>query len=180
MSAGVREFALAPLPRQAWLFLSAIAAMALIGGLLLPRSEPLPAPAWLLAPFFVALLLVAPLLALRRRRIAVEGDALVVAASFYTRRVRIDALDLDHARIVDLGEHTGFKPMLGLNRFGVPGFQAGHYLLRNRQRAFCLLTARARVLVLPQHDGKVLLLSPEKPRDLLERLRELAAPHPRR
>ncbi len=180
MNAGTRAFALVPLPRQAWLFLAAIAAMALVGGLLLPRSEPLPAPAWLLAPFFVALLLVAPLLALRRRRIAVEGEELVVAASFYTRRVRADALDLDHARIVDLGEHTGFRPMLGLNRFGVPGFRAGHYLLRNRQRAFCLLTASDRVLVLPQRDGKVLLLSPEKPRDLLGHLRELAAPQTRR
>nr|WP_238346378.1 hypothetical protein [Luteimonas saliphila] len=168
------------MPRSVWLFLFAIAALALVGGLLLPRDESLPAPAWLLTPFLVALLLVAPLLALRRRRIAVEGDELVVAAAIYTRRVRVEALDLEHARIVDLGEHTALKPVLGLNRFGLPGFHAGHYLLRNRQRAFCLLTARDRVLVIPQRDGKLLLLSPDRPHDLLALLRELAGTQPRR
>ncbi|TYT25475.1 hypothetical protein FZO89_03905 [Luteimonas viscosa] len=180
MTARVVAFPPAPLPRRAWLFLLAIAALALAGGLLLPRDEALPAPVWLLTPFFVALLLLAPLLALRRRRITIEGDELVVAAALYTRRVRVDALDLEHARVVDLGEHTALKPVLGLNRFGVPGFHAGHYLLRNRQRAFCLLTARDRVLVLPQRDGKLLLLSPDRPRDLLAHLRELAATQPRR
>ena len=84
------------------------------------------------------------------------------------------------ARIVDLAEHTGYRPMLGLNRFGLPTYRAGHYLLRNRKRAFCLLTATDRVLVLPQRDGRVLLLSPERPRELLDRLRELASPPPHR
>lgn len=180
MSARVVAFPPAPLPQRAWLFLLAIAALTLVGGLLLVRAQQLPVAAWLLAPFFVALLLVAPLLALRRRRITVEGEELVVAAAHYTRRVRVDALDLGQARVVDLGEHTEFSPILGLNRFAVPGFHAGHCLLRNRRRAFCLLTARDRVLVLPQRDGVLLLLSPEKPRELLEHLRALAGASLRR
>src|SRR5690606_14144923 len=180
MKGVAREFPPSPLPRRAWLSVFSIAALVLAGGLLLPRGETLPAPAWLLTPLLVALLLVLPLQALRRRRIAVEGEELVVAAALYTRRVNVDALDLEQARIVDLDEHTAFKPVLGLNRFGVPGFQAGRYLLRNRQRAFCLLTARDRVLVLPQRDGRLLLLSPEKPRDLLAHLRELAGTQSRR
>ena len=36
------------------------------------------------------------------------------------------------------------------------------------------------LLVLPQRDGRVLLLSPERPRELLDRLRELASPPPHR
>ncbi|HRN60970.1 MAG TPA: hypothetical protein PK743_01820 [Luteimonas sp.] len=175
------EFPLAPLARAPWMWLLLPALAIVAGAWLLPQQpQDTPAPQWLAAPFMVALVLVAPLLALRRRRIAIEGRELVVAATFYTRRVSVDALDLDHARVADLAEHTGYAPMLGLNRFGLPGFRAGHYLLRNRQRAFCLLTARDRVLVLPQRDGKVLLLSPAKPRELLERLRELAAPTARR
>lgn len=176
-----RDFPLAPLRRPAWLTLVAIAAILVLLALALPQTRQLPAPAWLATPFFVALLLVPLLLALRRRRIAVDGRTLVVAATFYTRKADVDALDLEHARIVDLAEHTGFAPVLRLNGYNLPGFHAGHFLLRNRKRGFCLLTSRERVLLLPQRDGKaVLLLSPEKPRELLEALRELAAPPPRR
>lgn len=180
MTPSAREFEPAPVPRRAWGVLVAVTALLIAGLTLLAHREPLPAPAWLLAPALVTVLLVAPLLALRRRRIAVEGDELVVAATVYTQRMRLDAFDLDHARIVDLREHTALKPMLGLNRFGVPGLRAGHYLLRDRRRAFCLLTRFDRVLVLPQRDGKVWLLSPEKPHDLLEHLRRLAVPQPHR
>ena len=75
------------------------------------------------------------------------------------------------AAILDLDEHTEYKPMLQLGGFSLPGFSAGHYLLRNRNRAFCLLTARRNVLLLPQRDGKLILVSPEKPQALLDALR---------
>ena len=175
-----REFPLPPLHRAAWLVLLAIPVVVVAAALLFPETRQLPAPTWLIAPFFVALLVVPLALVLKRRRIAVEGRTLVVAATFYTRKVDVDALDLGHARIVDLAEHTEFAPMLKLNGYDLPRFRAGHFLLRNRSRAFCLLTRRERVLVLPQRDGKTLLLSPELPRDLLERLRELATPPPHR
>ena len=170
------EIPLAPLSRAPWLWLVVPALALLVGVWLQPPQAQTPVPARLLAPFAIALVVLVPWLALRRRRIAIEGRDLVVAAAFYSRRVSVDALDLAHARVVDLAEHTGYAPMLGINRFGLPGFRAGHYLLRNRQRALCLLTATGRVLVLPQRDGRLLLLSPEKPRELLERLRELAVP----
>lgn len=174
-------FPLAPLHRTAWLVLIAIPVAVVVAAVLFPETrQQLPAPGWLLAPFFVALLVVPLALALNRRRITLEGRTLVVAATFYTRKVDVDALDLGYARIVDLAEHTEFAPRLKLNGYNLPYFRAGHFLLGNRSRAFCLLTARDRVLVLPQRDGKTLLLSPERPRDLLERLRELATPPPRR
>jgi len=171
-----REFPLAPLHHAAWLVLLAIPVAVVIAALLVPQSRQLPAPAWLIPPFFVALLLVPLVLALKRRRITLEGRTLVVAATFYTRKVDVDALDVARARIVDLAEHTGFAPMLKLNGYGLPRFCAGHFLLRDRSRAFCLLTARDRVLVLPQRDGRTILLSPARPRELLEHLRELATP----
>ena len=115
-------------------------------------------------------------LALRRRRIILEGRELVVAAAFFTQRINIDALDLASARSVDLAEHTEFAPMLKLGGYDLPGFRAGSYLLRNRARAFCLLTTSDRVAVLPRRDGKFLVLSPEKPQTLLSALSELAAP----
>lgn len=175
MSSNTQDIALAPLPQQAWVFLVALAAALVLAGLLLPAGRMVPAPAWPVIPFGLALLLVPPALALGRRRLTIDGDRLVVAATFYIRRVPVHALDLERARVVDLAEHTEFKPLLGINRFDLPGFRAGHYLLRNRKRAFCLVTARERVLVLPLRDGRLLMISPLQPRDLLARLERIAS-----
>ncbi|MFT3762583.1 MAG: PH domain-containing protein [Pseudoxanthomonas sp.] len=139
-----------------------------------------PVPWWLVPPFACALLVVGPMIWVLHRRISIKDGSLVVAAGIGSRKQAIAGLALDKARILDLDEHTGFKPMLRLFGAGLPGYRTGHYLLRNRARAFCLLTCNERVLVLPQLDGKLILLSPENPQALLEKLRELAQETARR
>lgn len=173
-----REFPLAPLPRAAWLLLAGLAAATAV--LAVYSHSRAPAASWPGAPIFVILLHAGLLWALKRRRITVEGGELVVAATFYTRRVPVQSLALAKARIVDLAEHTELKPWLKTNGFGLPGFRAGHYRLHGNIKAFCLLTDDERVLALPRHDGSYLLLSPEKPQALLARLRELAGDDARR
>ncbi|KAF1709361.1 hypothetical protein CSC70_11175 [Pseudoxanthomonas kalamensis DSM 18571] len=135
-----------------------------------------PLPWWLVPPFACALVVIGPVILLLRRHISIENETLVVGAGLNTRKQPIADLVLEQARILDLDEHVELKPMLKLFGAGLPGYRTGHYLLRNRSRAFCLLTDRSRVLVLPQRDGKYLLLSAEKPRELLDRLRDLASP----
>lgn len=164
---------LAPLPRRAWIFLAALAAALALIGLLLP-ADTLPGPGGPLLPFGLALLMAVPALALRRRRVTIEGDQLVVAATFFTRRVPVSTLDLAHARTVDLAERPELGAWPGGPNVDLPGLRAGHCLLRNRQRAFCLVTARERVLVLPERGGRLLILSPLQPRETLERLRRIA------
>ena len=114
-----------------------------------------------------------------RRHIGLQGRELRITATLYRKRVPVDVLDLANARIVDLAEHTDLRPLLKTNGFGMPGFAAGHFRLRDMRKAFCLLTDRSRVLVLPLRDGTLLLLSPEKPQDLLQQLRKLADQDPR-
>ncbi len=173
-----QDFPLQPLHAASWAIMVAIVAAVAVGALFVPRHQATPMPFWL--PLLLVLAVAVPLLALRRRRIRLDGRELCVAATFYTRRISPDALDLDHARIVDLAERTELKPTLKTNGFTLPFFQAGHYRLRNRAKAFCLLTGRERVLALPQRDGRFVLLSPEKPQALLDALRRLAEAAPRR
>jgi len=104
-----------------------------------------------------------------RRRIVLENGELVVTSTFYRRRTTVSSLQLEQARIVDLAEHSQFKPGMKINGFGMPGFQSGHYRLGKR-KAFCLVTDPSRVLYLPTRDDRVLLLSPEHPRALLDAL----------
>jgi hypothetical protein len=182
-----QEFEVAPLSRAAQWFFPALW-LALVAVAFLLRHDTLfrqnphnPVPPWVMMIFGMALVAIGPFILLQYRRIRiVDGKLAVMAASIFTHTVAPAELDLDKARIVDLDEHDDLKPRLRLWGFGLPGFSAGHYLLRNRARAFCLLTRRERVLVLPRHDGKFVLLSPEQPKALLDRLRELAGATSRR
>ena len=99
-----QDFPVAPLSRLAWLVL--VLPAAIIIGLLLSGQQATPLPLWL--PFFIALLIVGLVLALRRRRIGIDGHELIVAATFYSRRVAVDALDLDKARIINREYHTNY------------------------------------------------------------------------
>jgi hypothetical protein len=172
-----RSFPLAPLHQGTWGLLVALwvvlLLLAFLGGPH-PQSPDNPVPWWVVVLFGTALLPAVLLSTLAHREIRLEGDTLVVAAALiFVRKVPIRDLALDKARVLDLDEHTEFKPMLRFGGFGLPGFSAGHYLLRNRSRAFCLLTTRRNVLLLPQRDGKVILVSPEKPQALLDALRTI-------
>ena len=177
-----QEFPLAPLRRSAWLPLVATWIVLMLLAYLVPdHQQPAsnPVPWWLVIPFATALPVVGPWVMLLHRHVRIDGDKLEVeTAIFFSRKLSVTELALDKARVLSLEEHTGFKPMLQLGGIGLPGFRAGHYLLRNRSRAFCLLTAWDKVLLLPQHDGKFILLSPDQPQALLARLRELAHQQP--
>lgn len=145
-----RDFALPPLAAATWLTLPGLSLLILASLLLVPDVGRDPSTPMLVTGAALGAILLVTLPALRRRRITLDDDRLQVAATFYTRDISVEALDLEQARIVDLAEYT---------------------LLRNRQRAFCLLIGRGRALLLPQHDGKLLLLSPREPQALLDALR---------
>jgi hypothetical protein len=172
-----REFAItAPDLRLAVpiLAVSLLVGMAGIG--LAARQAPL---AWL-AAIAIALILALIVWSLRRRHVVLDGDQLTVAAGFNTARVSIADLDHVDARIVDLTADKTLRP--GMKSFGtsMPGFHAGHFRLRNRSRAFILLTDKRKVLALPQRSGRMLLLSLERPQSLLDALRTMAETRARR
>lgn len=177
-----RDFPVAPLDRWTllglWLPMTSAMAIA-VGAVFWNSSEAVPRGLLFTLPFMLLVGVVLHVL-LRRRRIQLEHDQLRITATMFRRQVPVSALDLDKARIVNLDEHTELKPALKTNGFSLPAFTAGNYRLRNKAKAFCLISDRARVLVLPLRDGPLVLLSPEKPRELLDGLREVAASVPRR
>jgi Bacterial PH domain len=168
-------FPLAPLPRMTWPLLLGLWVLLLLAGFLASahqQSPHNPVPWWLVIIFGTALLPAVLASALAHRTITMEGHTLEIAGGLlFSRKLPVTDLALDKARVLSLDEHTEFKPMLQLGGFDLPGFKVGNYLLRNRKRAFCLLTARRNVLLLPQCDGKLILVSPEKPQALLDALR---------
>lgn len=170
-----RSFQVAPLRGHARLFAVAIAALPLLAivGLLpvLPAAERRELVA--LWPVLAIVALVGPLLmlAMARRAVLMEGGMLVVKAALHTRRVPVATLAPDRARVVDLDERTGLRPLLKTWGMALPGFHAGWFRQREGLRkVFYLLTDRRRVLWLPVSGGGDLMLSLERPQSLLDAL----------
>ena len=172
-----RDFPLAPLQSMVWplavLLLAALPVAIVVAVMFSPPQKQMPGGVAATLALVLAIT-VATLAMLKRRRITLDGGMLVVAATFYTRKTPVAALDLANARIASLDEHTELRPGMKTNGYALPGFSAGHFRLRNRAKAFCLLTNRQRVLVPPLRDGAFLLLSPERPQALLDALRNVA------
>jgi hypothetical protein len=171
-----RAFALPPLPKAAIVFAWLLGAglPAGIGAVLAWQArqgalEPLVA---LAGQAVVAVTVLAVVLPLWRRRIAFDGRRLRVEATYYTREAPLSDFALDQARVVDLREHAALRPALKSNGYALPGFQAGHFRLRDwKRKAFCLVTDPAKVLALPHADGSTWLLSFEHPQAVLDILR---------
>lgn len=183
-----REFAVATPPYDPRLMIAVLIALPelLIMAVLLAMQRPGHAALALQANTHITGILVVPvatvfagmilllLWAVRRRRIVLSDGVLDATATFYRRRLPVAALDLDKARIVNLDEHREWRPLFKTNGVGLPGLRAGWFRSRGFVKMFCLLTTRDRVLVLPELAGGVLLLSAERPQELLQALRETA------
>ncbi|GAB3089950.1 PH domain-containing protein [Lysobacter terrae] len=165
-----QEFAVQPVDaRLVWLLpgIALVAALAGIGVLL--AREP---SAWIALPVLIPSVAIIAV-ALRRRRVSLDDGLLTIAAGLNTRRIAPVEFDLTSARVVDLREHREFVPTIKLFGTRVPGLSAGHFWLRDRSRAFVLLTGKSRVLVLTERSGRRLLLSLARPQALLEALQSL-------
>ena len=170
-----RDFPLAPLTMRTWVLLGVVV-LAVAVSLLWSFHDHAATPERWLVPTVVVVIVLAILASIQRRGIALRDGMLLVRASLYTRKVPVAALRLDEARILDLDEHTQFKPLLKTNGYSIPGFHAGNFRLRSGDRAFCLLTGDGRALWLPRSDdSQSLLLSPERPQALLDALRSAQA-----
>lgn len=112
--------------------------------------------------------------AMHRHELTLSADSLEVKSSFYSRVVPLSELRLHEARVIDLDERTEFKPAAKSNGYAVPGFHSGHFRLRNREKAFVAIAGERRALWLPTVRDAGLLLQPQQPDALLNRLRELA------
>lgn len=180
-----REFAVVPPPYDSRLMIAVLAGlpMLIVVGVFVALGSRTSVPVGNTTVLLLTVLstsaifvfaIVLSLRAMQRRRIVLSDGVLDVTATFYRRKLPVAAFDLDKAQILDLDAHREWRPLLKTNGLGLPGLRAGWYRSRNFTRMFCLLTTWNRVLVLPEHAGGALLLSAERPQDLLQVLRETA------
>lgn len=125
----------------------------------------------------VALALIALWTVFCRRSVALEAGVLVIKAGLNTRRVPAMSIALERARIIDLDARSELLPGRMTLGASLPGYQTGWFRTRQWGKGFYLLTARRRVLWLPERDGPHLLLSLQQPQALLAALNALVPRH---
>ncbi|MFY2765202.1 hypothetical protein [Arenimonas sp. MALMAid1274] len=170
-----RRFELTPLGKMPILFALGFGALIPLGvavAMVLQVQEGRLDPmALLVIQAGVALVSLAVVLPIWRREAWFDGQRLKVRATWYTREAPLEQFDLDQARVTNLREQKEFRPLLKTNGYALPGLRAGHFRLRDRRKAFCLITDPTRVIVLPHRDGRVWLLSVQHPQAVLDILR---------
>ena len=171
-----KEFAVTAPPRDPRWFLALVMGLPMVGAAVviglsgIGGRSILPVVGALVATIFLVTFLLLGW-AGKRRAIAIDDGALDVLATFYRRRVPVQDIDLDKARIIDLREHAEWRPRLKTNGYALPGLSAGWFRTRDWTSLFCIVTDRQRVLVLPLRAGDAVLLSVERPTELLNALR---------
>jgi hypothetical protein len=135
-----------------------------------PQRTPVPWPAWLA---FASMPVIAGLLAMdmMRRDVRLDDSGLRLRTLPWRSTVKLADLDLERAEIVDLNARSELMPRAKIMGSRLPGYRSGIFRLRDKRRAWVLVTDTSRVLVLPRRDGTVILLSLQRPDALLDALR---------
>jgi hypothetical protein len=162
-----REFAVVPPDIRLLLVIVSVCVVAgIVGIALVARNNS--ALWWLL--LILPVVLAQFVIALRRLRIVLDDDTLRISAGFHSAKVKAADLDLQQAKIANLETATELRPRWQLFGSTIGRYRTGHFLLGGRRRAFVLLTTRDRVLALPMRNGRIFLLSLERPQALLDAL----------
>lgn len=109
------------------------------------------------------------LFALNRRALLLTDRELIIRAGFYGRTLPRSSLRPEAALEISLVEYRELGPLWRTNGISLPGFKAGWFRLRNREKALVLLTDPFKVTYLPTSEGYALLISTNA---LLAALRE--------
>lgn len=149
----------------AYLYFSSTASLA-------PEKARAQLPGLLLLLGLLALALGAILLALRRHALILTETELIFRTGFYARTLHRSSLRPEAALEISLIERQEFAPRWRTNGIGLPGFRAGWFRLRNKDKALVYLTDPFHVTYLPTSEGYVLLVSTTA---LLAALREPGA-----
>ncbi|HLU60803.1 MAG TPA: hypothetical protein VKZ99_00440 [Gammaproteobacteria bacterium] len=127
---------------------------------------------WMMAvptAIFVAALGSGITFAITRNHARLEHGRLRLRAAFYSRDLPVQELRLDEAEVLAPG-NARYAPSIRTNGIGLPGYQAGWFRARIRERLFVAVPRTPANLYIPTTQGYALLLAVEDPAGALRAL----------
>lgn len=135
------------------------------------------------APFVFLLVIALLLLALlallifaaysiRNTRFEVDEQGLRIAGGTYGRVIPREQIVSDGAMVINLNTQADLRPRIRTNGIGLPGYSAGWFRLKNREKALLHVTDPTRVVYLPTSQNYSILLSVSNPEEFLQAIRQ--------
>ena len=103
----------------------------------------------MLAPYFV--------------RFSIEAQSLKIRGDLWGRTIPLTELRVREARTLDWESDSAFRPVRRTGGASLPGYMGGWWRLANGSPALLFVTDRSRVVMIPEADGYVVLLTPDDP-----------------
>ena len=110
----------------------------------------------------------------RNSRVEIGQGQFRIVGDFWGRSIAIQSIRLDQATLLDLTRSSDYAPTRRTFGTGLPGYSSGWFRLRNGEKALAYLTRRESVVYLPTSLGYSVLVSADRPQELLAALRTQA------
>jgi len=110
----------------------------------------------------------------RHTRFEVSTAGLRIVGGFYGRTIPLGTLAADRARVLDLDRDAAYRFGWRSNGVNMPGYRAGWFRLKNKEKALVFVTDPHRVVYIPTRDSYSVMLSVETPEMFLEAVRQPA------
>jgi hypothetical protein len=103
----------------------------------------------------------------------VNDSGLRIHNTIYGKFIPKENMDLNDIRVVNLKTQTDLQPQWRTNGVGLPGYNAGWFNLKDKERALLFVTDRENVVYIPTNLGYSILLSTKEPDKMLNSLKAL-------
>lgn len=107
-------------------------------------------------------------------RFELSGEGLRLRGDLYGRLIPATALVGNQARPMDLTQNREYQPRWRTFGTGLPGYRAGWFRLRNREKALLYVTDASRVVYIPTTDNYSVLVSVAESERFLQTLRTIS------
>ncbi len=92
----------------------------------------------------------------------VNDQGLRLGPGLYGRFIPRDDINKEGVKVVNLKVETDYQPKWRTNGSGLPGYAAGWFKLKNKEKALVFLTDRSRVVYIPTNKDYAVLLSAQE------------------
>lgn len=133
--------------------------------------KPIPVAIMVGSLLFLTVVLYVVFLSARSAQFEVSSEGLRLRGDFYGRLIPLSALELNQGRLLDLTMEKAYRPSWKTFGSSFPGYEAGWFRLKNKEKALLYLTDRRKAVYIPTKNGYSLLLSPNNPERFLEVLK---------
>jgi len=111
----------------------------------------------------------------RNTKFVVTPEGLRITGTLYGRFIPKDQIQTGLARSINLSVEKDYRPSWRTNGIGMPGYGAGWFKLKNREKALLFLTDKSNVVYVPTTRGYSLLASVTDTGKFIDALKKSAA-----